>query len=1089
MAHNYLQLSLDVVRALVGPENAQLLQLNASQCGALKMKLLETATSIQDFVDSLSPIDRRLYEKSCKTALQEFYRVVKDAEAIIHSCCDKNWLQAAIKLANNTEAFVDVMFKLDWCTAVLGNLSRDVIPGEWSLPKYGATLIAEVDQAGMMGEMERMLRVDAMDDRKNLRRRLGELQNGTEAVDLRQDIILHLLRITDPAGEDEQKTEKGDFLLTIEPKELRRIEVIGMGAFGSVHKISWLGESFAGKYYGRGCDSIYLKERKILADISHPHVAQVFGCTISDPCCLVMELMHTDLRNHIECFSTSMSCDREALFELPVAVDIMLQIAEGMEYLHRKGIVHRDLKSRDILVNPVSIPEMVDAGYVQVKVAGFSSAIASTGCLAKNHVPETCSLRECFSELEHVGTTAWRAPELGDYESSWGNPFKTDVYSFAITCSEILTGRVPFEHIRRSDLRAFVKEGMRPTLPASLPTSLSSLIECCWDTDARRRPPFSEICAKLRHVKYLLMSVDAPATCEKWEQGQLGVGMSMEVGVDEKPVGQLGGHVSKNEQAVGQIGETPSITIGWRIASEENGVELFFPSAQSMSRIVGVGLEFAKVVMSLSNLEVKIVGIGQKSWEAVLPKFTTVDKKLEVISIATANMRGPGSHKNPTFNAFFSGKESAQKYGVGLCSGNTVHVQSTDVPHEFDYRMVLHELMDYLMVMNVDLAKIGNQCAGGDGAGASSSGGNKSNQANRGDAQIRQNTSYSTSRRSKGKSKSNTDDDEGDDDISPSKRQPQEEEHESAQKKKCEITVRPGPGGKFWNIEDKKLYEAPAQLNDASISPELVFEFDMNGKFGKQISVTTTTTFDLGGPAPRRPFKDSFGWYHDSLMTSLRNQHEVASLQFSDLVMGITKDGKLVLRQTQTSSGNDARGWRVDGQIGFQQTRIGGGFTKNRSTGKTFAREEAYENCTSLDVWRGFIYQDLSAKKRSSAKYEFTCNLPSPLPLAVLEDSNEQLKYLGSGMCGKIEPTFVGVWGIKPEDANTASKYVFDAQRTLNELSKINGETIRSEITQKYHVPMFVNHAMDHLHNVKDNELLGQREILPGVMRVGLVGI
>jgi hypothetical protein len=112
--------------------------------------------------------------------------------------------------------------------------------------------------------------------------------------------------------------------------------------------------------------------------------------------------------------------------------------------------------------------------------------------------------------------------------------------------------------------------------------------------------------------------------------------------------------------------------------------------------------------------------------KALLPKFTIVDKKLEVVSIATANMRGPGSHKNPT-NVFLTGRESAQKYGVGLCSGNTVHVQSTDVPHEFDYCMVLHELVDYLTSMNVDLAKTVNQCAGGDGAGSSSSGGNKIN--------------------------------------------------------------------------------------------------------------------------------------------------------------------------------------------------------------------------------------------------------------------------------------------------------------------------------------------------------------------------
>jgi hypothetical protein len=560
--------------------------------------------------------------------------------------------------------------------------------------------------------------------------------------------------------------------------------------------------------------------------------------------------------------------------------------------------------------------------------------------------------------------------------------------------------------------------------------------------------------------------------------------MSTEVGVDEKPVGQLGGHVSKNELPVGQIGETPSITIGWRIAYEENAVEFFFPSAQSMSRIVGVGLEFAKVVVSLSNLEVKIVGIGQKSWEAVLPKLTTVDKKLEVVSIATANMRGPGSHKNPTFNEILTGEKTAQKYGVGLCSGNTVHVQSTDVQHEFDYCMVLHELVDHLMLMDVDLAKIGNQCAGGDGARSRNSGGNKSNRANR-DAQIRRNTSS----RSKGKSKLNTDDEEDEDDISHSERQPQEEERESAQKKKCGITVCPGLGGSFWNTEDNERCEAPARLNDASIDPELVFEFDVNGKFGKQISVTTTTTFDLGNDAPRRPFEDSFGWYHSGLVISLRNEPRDARLQHSDLVMGTSKDEKLVRRQTQTSSDNDGSVKGVDAQIGYQGTHIGASYKKNRTTGKVLAQEEAYENCTNLDVWRCFIYQDLSAKKRSSAEFEFTCNLPSPVPVAVLEDSNEKSKYLGSGMCGKIEPTFVGVWGIKPEDTNTVSTYLFDGQRTLNELSKINGKTIRSEINQKYQVPMFVNHAMDHLHNVKDNEVLIQLGFVREVMRVGLVGI
>jgi serine/threonine protein kinase len=80
-----------------------------------------------------------------------------------------------------------------------------------------------------------------------------------------------------------------------------------------------------------------------------------------------------------------MSSDPEAFFELPVAVDIMLQIAQGMEDLHRKGIVHSDLNPSNILINPVNILEMADAGSVQAKFAGFCVAEQMTfAALLKN---------------------------------------------------------------------------------------------------------------------------------------------------------------------------------------------------------------------------------------------------------------------------------------------------------------------------------------------------------------------------------------------------------------------------------------------------------------------------------------------------------------------------------------------------------------------------------------------------------------------------------------------------------------------------------------------------------------------------------
>jgi serine/threonine protein kinase len=69
-----------------------------------------------------------------------------------------------------------------------------------------------------------------------------------------------------------------------------------------------------------------------------------------------MELMYGDLKKHG-------LASRQPL----IAVDTMLQIAEGMKYLHEQDIVHGDLNATNILINRVPIPEMEEADYVQAK--------------------------------------------------------------------------------------------------------------------------------------------------------------------------------------------------------------------------------------------------------------------------------------------------------------------------------------------------------------------------------------------------------------------------------------------------------------------------------------------------------------------------------------------------------------------------------------------------------------------------------------------------------------------------------------------------------------------------------------------------
>jgi N-formylglutamate amidohydrolase len=68
------------------------------------------------------PHKGRVYQQSCKAVLQELYRVVKDAEAIIHGCCDENWVQAAIIVVKIDEVFVDVLSDSTGVRQLLGSL-------------------------------------------------------------------------------------------------------------------------------------------------------------------------------------------------------------------------------------------------------------------------------------------------------------------------------------------------------------------------------------------------------------------------------------------------------------------------------------------------------------------------------------------------------------------------------------------------------------------------------------------------------------------------------------------------------------------------------------------------------------------------------------------------------------------------------------------------------------------------------------------------------------------------------------------------------------------------------------------------------
>jgi len=549
MADDYFQLSRDVVQDLLLLKNNQLVQLNKIQCGLLTDKLSETLANVRAEIDSLPPRKQAVFcKQQCRQALQELYRVVTEAANIIRGCCVQDWLNAAVKLNNNTEAFVDPFFQLEWCAGVIAVVVADQrlatnadnhhhhhhhhhhnLQRHHSVADQKIEGFSDQECVSKMETIRSMLKPAALEDHGSLAKRVqaelaaqktsnthgkkAALASDAAEEDHDQEkvkIVANMLKLKPTSFDNNSNASKkvaAAFLPNIEPTDLTSGKKIGSGSCGAVYEMRWLGQKFAKKTFQGFENESFKQEAAILDGLSHPHIVRLFGISIDKRhgCSLVMELMSEDLS---ECIRKRTVSHDQAPFELAVALDIMLQIAEGMEYLHHRGITHRDLKSSNILVNPVECLEMAQAGYVRAKVADFGLA-------------KTKDTSATFSLQSRVGTTRWRAPELSEMRNSdfFGEsadqtsgatgphyPKKADVYSYAVTCSEILTGDIPFKDERLAGLSERIKyAGLRPHLPASVPPYLASLIERSWDTDPSKRPPFSQICAELRHLKASLL--------------------------------------------------------------------------------------------------------------------------------------------------------------------------------------------------------------------------------------------------------------------------------------------------------------------------------------------------------------------------------------------------------------------------------------------------------------------------------------------------------------------------------------------------------------------------------------------------------
>ncbi len=186
--------------------------------------------------------------------------------------------------------------------------------------------------------------------------------------------------------------------------------------------------------------------------------------------------------------------------------------------------------------------------------------------------------------------------------------------------------------------------------------------------------------------------------------------MKRTIGVIPTPALYLVGHcLHRDSETV--------ITFGWRVALEENALGLLFQSIEGMSHIVGVGFEFAKVLVVPTSLEVEIVDIGQAKWD-VIWQVTSNNKHhgLNIVSIVGVNKEGE-KHENARNIECLTTKQSGTKHGVGLLHPcHTTHVISIDAEPKSDRPCMFDVVVEYFLLQKVMDVMMDKQCDGDGGA-------------------------------------------------------------------------------------------------------------------------------------------------------------------------------------------------------------------------------------------------------------------------------------------------------------------------------------------------------------------------------------
>uniref|UniRef100_A0A182IN34 non-specific serine/threonine protein kinase n=1 Tax=Anopheles atroparvus TaxID=41427 RepID=A0A182IN34_ANOAO len=296
-------------------------------------------------------------------------------------------------------------------------------------------------------------------------------------------------------------SKQSDENWNIQAEEILIGQRIGSGSFGTVYKAHWHGpvavKTLNVKTPSPAQLQAFKNEVAMLKKTRHCNILLFMGCVSKPSLAIVTQWCEgSSLYKHIHV--------NETKFKLNTLIDIARQAAQGMDYLHAKNIIHRDLKSNNIFLHDDFSVKIGDFGLATAKVRWSGSQQSN----------------------QPTGSILWMAPEVIRMKDQNPYSFQSDVYAFGIVLYEMLTEQLPYNHINNKDQILFMVGcgKLRPDLTkvrSDCPQALKRCVEDCIKFSRDERPLFRLLLNMLENMLRTMPKFHRSASEPNFTQTQL----------------------------------------------------------------------------------------------------------------------------------------------------------------------------------------------------------------------------------------------------------------------------------------------------------------------------------------------------------------------------------------------------------------------------------------------------------------------------------------------------------------------------------------------------------------------------------------